>query len=143
AVLPETHFSAVGICIEQLQHCRGALMSSTPLAAYLQELRNGRAVGVAETSFYGALATLLNAVGKTLKPTVRCIINPKSVGAGIPDGGLYTADQLPRTADAATIAAQIPARGVIEVKGTKEAVDTTAKSEQVEKYLARYGQVLI
>jgi hypothetical protein len=118
-------------------------MSSTPLATYLQDLRNGRAVGVAETSFYGSLATLLNTVGKTLKPTVRCIINPKSVGAGIPDGGLYTADQLPRTADAATIAAQIPARGVIEVKGTREAVDTTAKSEQVEKYLARYGQVLI
>src|SRR6267143_2154124 len=40
-----------------------------------------------------ALAALLNEVGKSLKPRVRCIINPRNRGAGIPDGGLFTPDQ--------------------------------------------------
>jgi hypothetical protein len=69
---------------------------STPLVTYLRDLREGRAISVAETSFYGPLATLLNTIGATLKPRVRCIIHPKGAGAGIPDGGFYTADQLPR-----------------------------------------------
>src|SRR5262245_8947906 len=114
-----------------------------PPEIYLRELRDGRAIGVAETSFYGPLANLLNTVGSTLKPRVRCIIHPKSAGAGIPDGGFYTPDQLPKSADAAAIAAQIPARGVLEVKGTAEDVEQTAASPQVAKYLARYGQVLV
>src|SRR5213080_55030 len=73
---------------------------SSPLETYLRELRDGRAIGVAETSFYGPLANLLNAIGGQLKPRVRCIIPPTSAGAGIPDGGFYTPDQLPKTADA-------------------------------------------
>ena len=51
--------------------------------------------GVKETSYYTALANLLNEVGKTLKPRVRCILHPRNLGAGIPDGGLYTLDQIP------------------------------------------------
>ena len=35
----------------------------------------GSGAGVPETSGYGALATLLNAVGGTLEPKVRCVIN--------------------------------------------------------------------
>ncbi len=50
--------------------------------------------GVKETSFYPPLAELLNEVGKGLSPKVRCIIHVKNVGAGIPDGGLFTAEQL-------------------------------------------------
>ena len=48
-----------------------------PLAIYLRELRDIRSSGanVPETSFYGPLANLLNDVGRTLKPRVRCIIN--------------------------------------------------------------------
>jgi hypothetical protein len=110
---------------------------STPLVTYLHELRDGRAIGVAETSFYGLLATLLNTIGATLKPRVRCIIHPKGAGAGIPDGGFYTPDQLPRSADAAAIAAQIPARGVLEVKGTADEVrEVSAMARRTAALLA-------
>ncbi|MGH8069445.1 MAG: type ISP restriction/modification enzyme [Candidatus Entotheonellia bacterium] len=115
-----------------------------PLATYLRELRDIRASGanVPETSFYGPLANLLNAVGRTLKPRVRCIINPKNQGAGIPDGGFFTADQLPRTGEP-DLHAQLPARGVMEVKGTSDDAWQTARSAQVAKYLGTYGQVLV
>src|SRR5207253_1331247 len=78
-----------------------------------------------------------------LKPRVRCIMHPRNLGAGIPDGGFYTPDQLAKMADAAAIAAQVPARGVLEVKGTAEEIDQIAAHPQVARYLARYGQVLI
>jgi len=54
------------------------------LATYLRELRDIRSSGanVPETSFYGPLANLLNDIGRTLKPRVRCIINPEPVGIG-------------------------------------------------------------
>ena len=54
-----------------------------PLATYLRDLRDIRSSGanVPETSFYGPLANLLNEIGRTLKPRVRCIINPKNQGA--------------------------------------------------------------
>jgi hypothetical protein len=62
-----------------------------PLEAYLGQLRDIRRSGsaVPETSYYPALAALFDAVGATLKPKVRCIVNP-SHGAGIPDVGLFT-----------------------------------------------------
>jgi hypothetical protein len=68
-----------------------------PVEAYLAELRDIRASGAAvpETSGYGALATLLTEVGGKLKPKVRCLINLQNAGAGIPDGGLFTANQFP------------------------------------------------
>ena len=55
-----------------------------PLATYLRELRDIRSSGanVPETSFYGPLANLLNDIGQMLKPRVRCMINPESVGIG-------------------------------------------------------------
>ena len=71
-------------------------MTTHPLETYLHELRENRSAGVAETSYYGILANLLNEAGKSLKPKVKCIIHPKSKGAGIPDGGLFTPDQLPK-----------------------------------------------
>ena len=92
----------------------------TPLETYLSELRNIRSSGaaVAETSYYGPLANLFNEIGKTLKPKVRCVINLRTVGAGMPDGGLFTADQFQKAAAAEPLEGQIPARGAIEVKGT-------------------------
>jgi hypothetical protein len=47
------------------------------LETYLEELYATRISGgaVKETSYYPALSNLLNEVGKTLKPRVRCIIN--------------------------------------------------------------------
>ncbi len=54
-----------------------------PVEAYLAGLSAIRSSGAAvpETSGYGALATLLNAVGHTLKPKVRCLINLANTGA--------------------------------------------------------------
>ncbi len=122
----------------------------THLETYLTHLREMRATGeaVKETSFYPALSALLNAVGAELKPKVKCVINIKNRGAGIPDGGLFTAEQL-RVSDAEAVASvkgfngQIPARGVVEVKGTKENVRRIATGGQIEKYLRHYELVLV
>ena len=120
------------------------------LETYLTQLHDTRATGeaVRETSFYPALSALLNSVGGELKPKVKCVINIKNRGAGIPDGGLFTAEQL-RARDAEAIAnvkgfnGQMPARGVVEVKGTKDDVRAIAASPQVAKYLQHYGLVLV
>src|SRR5712691_10134709 len=68
---------------------------------YLADLKAIRATGagVPETSYYPALANLFNAVGKTLKPRVRCVMNLRNLRAGLPDGGLFTADQFQRQSD--------------------------------------------
>ncbi|MBD0362469.1 MAG: hypothetical protein ICV55_06785 [Coleofasciculus sp. C3-bin4] len=63
---------------------------------YIRDLQEIRATGAAvkETSYYGALEKLLNELGKTLKPRVRCVMQLKNIGgAGMPDGGLFTASQ--------------------------------------------------
>jgi hypothetical protein len=67
----------------------------TPLETYLRELRDIRSLGAAveETAYYPALASLLTEVGKKLKPKVRCIMGLQDLGAGFPDGGLFTEEQ--------------------------------------------------
>ena len=86
------------------------------LETYLRELSVIRSSGAAvpETSYYPVLSNLLNEVGSELKPKVRCIINIKNRGAGIPDGGFFTPDQFQRPSEAEPLPGQIPARGVIE-----------------------------
>ncbi|MGE0885091.1 MAG: type ISP restriction/modification enzyme [Blastocatellales bacterium] len=117
------------------------------LETYLRELRAIKASGAAtkETSLYPALLNLLNAVGKdkALQPRVRCVLTPKSKGAGIPDLGLFTARQLQRVKDDAQLLNLPPERGVLEVKGTNANVAKIAETEQVAKYLKQYGQVLV
>jgi len=113
------------------------------LETYLRELAAIRPVGVKETSYYPALSNLFNEIGRTLKPRVRCVIHPSSSGAGLPDGGFFTPDQLRGASDADLIVKVPPSRGVIEAKGTGENADTIAHSPQVAKYLERYGQVLV
>ena len=114
-----------------------------PLETYLAEIATLRGA-TKETSGYPACSpNLLNAAGHALKPKVQCIIHPKNSGAGIPDGGLFTPDQLKNREDGETFGNLIPARGVIEVKSAGEDIAAFADSEQVEKYLARYGQVLL
>ncbi|PDV96769.1 type ISP restriction/modification enzyme [Candidatus Chloroploca asiatica] len=115
------------------------------VATYLRDLRDIRSSGsaVKETSFYPALSTLLNAVGAELRPRVRCVLTLKNRGAGIPDGGLFTADQIGRHAPSDAFPAPLPARGVLEVKGAGDDVTTIARSPQVQKYLDGYGQVLV
>lgn len=117
---------------------------------YLTDLRDTNATGeaVKETSFYPALSTMLNAYGAELKPKVRCVINIRNRGAGIPDGGLFSAEQLrseqaEQITDSANFGGQVPARGVVEVKGTGDDVMKIAQSAQVKKYLDRYGLVLV
>lgn len=116
-----------------------------PLETYIREMREIRSSGeaVPETSYYGALANLFNEVGKSLKPRVRCIINLRNRGAGIPDGGLFTPDQFQRTSKTEPIAGQPPSRGAIEIKSTKGDAWLTADGKQVSRYWERYGQVLV
>lgn len=60
-----------------------------PLETYLKELSEIRSSGAAvkEVSYYGKLENLLNEIGKTLKPKVKCIINLQDQSAGLPDSG--------------------------------------------------------
>jgi hypothetical protein len=116
------------------------------LETYLGELRANRSSGsgTEETSGYVALANLLNAIGHTLKPKVRCLIQVKNSGAGLPDGGLFTPDQLEDTDEEAALRGiPVPSRGVVEVKAARAEVEETAASKQVRAYVMRYGQVLV
>src|ERR1700730_13771693 len=116
------------------------------LEEYLHEMHEIRASGnaVKETSYYPALSNLLNGIGKTLKPRVRCVINIKNRGAGIPDGGLFSADQLQRrSADEELLDGTIPSRGVIEIKPTDEDAWIVADGKQVSRYWGKYRQVLV
>jgi len=111
------------------------------------EIRGTRA-NVPETSFYPALERLLTDVGKTLSPKVRCVINLANRGAGLPDGGLFSADQFRRKAREANpndnpFLVQNPSRGVIEAKPPSQDVRRVAETQQVEKYWKRYGMVLV
>ena len=117
-----------------------------PLETYLRHVSLIRSSGAAvpETSFYGALENLFNEVGSSLKPKVHCIIHPRNVGAGIPDGGLFSADQIRDDSISDPVATLTPARGAIEVKPAKEDTAYTASTDQVAlQYLPRYGQVLV
>lgn len=115
-----------------------------PLQTYLTSMLAINATGAhtKETSFYTPLNNLLDAAGRTLKPHVRCIMQLKNIGAGMPDGGLFTQDQFDKkTHDPKDLTS--PARGVVEIKGLAEAVDDTATGTQVDKYWTRYRLVLV
>ncbi len=114
----------------------------TSLETYIHDLRESRHAAVKETSYYVALANLFNDIGKTLKPKVKYVITPKSMGAGQPDGGLYTAQQVKSDAEISVLNTP-PERGCVEVKGLSDDVLKIAASEQVLKYLKRYRQVLV
>lgn len=112
---------------------------------YLYELRDIRATGTAvkEASYYGALVNLLNNIGQTIKPNVVCIMQLKDLGAGRPDGGFFSASQYRPQEEGEPIEAQLPERGVLEVKSTAEEIENIVQTEQIGKYLAKYGQLLI
>ncbi|HEV3260918.1 MAG TPA: hypothetical protein VG013_28965 [Gemmataceae bacterium] len=116
-----------------------------PIETYLRELRDIRSTGsaVKETSYYAPLANLFNEIGKTLKPRVRCVMTLRNRGAGLPDGGLFTPDQFQRASEAEPLPGQLPARGVIEVKGTGDDAWVVADGEQVSRYWGKYRQVLV
>jgi hypothetical protein len=117
----------------------------TPVEKYLQRLVEIRSSGAGtdETSYYTALHSFFEEVGKSLKPRVRCVLQLKNSGAGHPDGGFYTPDQFQNKAYESPIPGQNPSRGAIEVKPTKDDAFVTAQSDQVTKYWKEYGQVLV
>jgi hypothetical protein len=92
------------------------------IEAYFRSLHEIRQTGggVKEESYYGSLENLLNGIGKSLKPQVRCIIQLINHGAGHPDGGLFTKEQWYQGNDEAPLLGQTPSRGVIEVKPTSD-----------------------
>ena len=110
--------------------------------AYFADLRRVRASGGAtgERSSYGPLANLLNAVGATLKPKVFCVGELAQQGAGHPDFGLYTAQQVQRGRPRE---GQLPERGVVEVKALTENTHTPQVRDQTTRYWARYHLVLV
>ena len=114
------------------------------LETYLQDLCATRSSGgaVKETSYYPALANLLNEVGKALKPKVRCIIHLQDTGGGIPDGGLFTEEQI-RNKASDLHAGATPSRGAIEAKPVNADAWKIAGSKQVNDYWTRYRQVLV
>jgi hypothetical protein len=115
-----------------------------PLEDYLHGLSDIRRSGsaVPETSYYPPLAALFDVVGATLKPKVRCIVNP-SHGHGIPDIGLFTPDQFQRASAEEPLPGTKPSRGVVEAKPTDDDTLLTADSKQVTKYWNEYRQVLV
>ena len=85
---------------------------TSPLEIYLGALRDIRASGAAvgETSGYGALAALFDVIGHTLKPKVRCLIQLTNSGAGLPDGGFFTPEQLKNPDEEQPLLGQKPSR---------------------------------
>jgi len=73
-------------------------MADNLIEKYLTDVAevHGTHSNAPETSFYPALDNLLTGVGKSLVPRVRCVIQLSNRGAGLPDGGLFTADQFAR-----------------------------------------------
>jgi hypothetical protein len=125
-------------------------MSDNPIERYLMDMGEIHATrsNVPETSFYSALERLLSDIGKGLSPKVRCVINPANRGAGIPDGGLFSADQFrgkSRATDTADnpFLSQNPSRGVIEAKPPRDDLNDIVGTEQVERYWKQYGMVLV
>jgi len=121
-----------------------------PVEQYLSDMGSIRATqaGTGETSYYTALSVLLNEIGSTLNPKVRCVIQLQNKGAGMPDGGMFTADQFKskaakQDAGANPLAVLPPSRGVIEVKSPAEEMPGILVSEQVARYWEHYGLVLV
>ena len=115
---------------------------TTAVETYLTDLQRVRASGGAtgERSSYGPLATLLNAIGATLKPKVFCVGELADQGAGHPDFGLYAAKQVQKGQPKQ---GQVPEGGVVEVKAADDDAWLTAASDQVSRYWDRYRLVLV
>ena len=111
---------------------------TTAVETYLADLQRVRASGGAtgERSSYGPLATLLNAIGATLKPKVFCVGELADQGAGHPDFGLYAAKQVQKGQPKQ---GQVPEGGVVEVKAADDDAWLTAAGDQVSRYWDAIG----
>ena len=110
--------------------------------AYFTDLRLVRGSGGAtnERSLYVPLANLLNAVGGALRPKVFCVQELADQGAGHPDFGLYTTQQVQKGKPKS---GQKPERGVGEVKPLADDAWLTASGDQVSRYWDGYRRVLV
>lgn len=115
---------------------------SSVLHNYIQDIRSHHGPGVKETTHYPTLQALLRPIAANLKPAVIVIQHPANIGAGIPDMGLFSSNQIQKNVELQSLSTA-PERGVIEVKGLDDDVLKIAKSAQVEKYCQTYGQVLV
>ena len=115
---------------------------TTAAEAYFADLHRVCASGggTGERSYYPALANLIGAVGRTLRPKVFCVLEGADQGAGHPDYALYAARQVQRGRPRE---GQVPERGVVEVKGVGEDAWLTAESDQVSRYRGHYRLVLV
>jgi hypothetical protein len=121
-------------------------MPLTPLDAFLRDVNavHQSGAGVRETSYYPALSNLLNDVGNVLRPAVRCLTQLRNIGAGMPDGGLFTTQQLRGNAVTSWDGTgPTPERGALEVKSPADDVTLAAMSAQVRGYLETYGLVMV
>ena len=110
--------------------------------AYFAHLRSIRATGGAtgERSYYPPLATLLDAVGSSLRPKVFCVTELAQQGAGHPDVGLYASHQRQK---GKVKQGQVPEHGVMEVKPAGDDAWVTAEGSQVSQYWDHYRLVLV
>ena len=95
-----------------------------------------------ETSLYGPLETLLTFAGAELHPVAHTFMSLKNRAGTMPDGGMFTADQIGEDAVEASKGA-VPKHGVVECKPPSEEVLKIADSAQVSKYWDKYNQVLV
>ena len=131
------------LCAVALPDLTAHSRAVTPLESYLADLFAVRGAGTAETSGYPALANLLNEVGGALKPKITAIIHPSNSGAGLPDGGFFSAKELRQHPDEVSLLKLKPERGVLEVKPVDHDLGALAQSPQVRNYLEHYGQILL
>lgn len=118
------------------------------LEIYIRRVSDVRKIGggVPETTYYDILSNLFNEIGKTLNPHVICLLTLRNLGAGLPDGGFFTEDQIPpsyQLSFSEEFPTPLPARGALEVKGTAESIEDILKTQQIGDYLNRYNQVLV
>lgn len=109
-----------------------------PLQTYLAEMHRLWSTGVAtgELSYYTPLQNLFNELGRTLKPKVFCLSNPKDTGAGHPDFYFFTANQLRKAKSLREpIPDAPPERGVVEAKRATADVRKRVETKQVSDYL--------
>lgn len=111
------------------------------LAQYLKRMRDARPMATPETSYYGELEELFNAVGGELSPKVAARQQPKISADWTPDFGFYTAPQIKRHRGEKD--GEIPARGVAEIKGLSASLAHIVRGDQVKKYAEIAGTVLV
>jgi hypothetical protein len=119
-------------------------MPKNPVEEYLAGCAIARSTGAAtdETAFYPVLKALLDAAGHGLKPRVHCVMGLRNQGAGMPDGGLFTSEQLQK-GEGTLRKGQLPSRGVVECKPPKSDVLEIADTKQVFDYWEQNNQVLV